>query len=292
MAKKIVFASGKGGVGKSMLCSALAVLFSRDRKITALDCDADAPNLAVWLGDPGNWKESKMISVSEKPVLSGNPSLEKSKECARKCRFGALQVKKGGLSLNPFLCEGCGACEIFCPEGVSGMEPVESACIKIKETKYGFPLVSGSLLAGQTGSGKVVERIKKEALRFGRDLFLADSAPGTGCPVIASMKDADFAVLVTEPTPSGFSDLKKVLEVAKHFNVPWGLVVNKWDINPEMSFEMEKWSGRRLLGRISYDKEIFKTVSDLTPILETGLKAKKEIKKIYGETSKAAKNIL
>ena len=110
--------------------------------------------------------------------------------------------------------------------------------------------------------------------------MIIDSAPGTGCPVIAALRDANFVILITEPTPSGFSDLKRVLEVVNHFNVPWGLVINKWDINPQLSDKIEKWAGK-FLGKISYDKEIFKAISHLTPILETNLKAKKEIRKIF-----------
>jgi len=68
-----------------------------------------------------------------------------------------------------------------------------------------------------------------------------DSAPGTGCPVIASLQDSDFVVLVTEPTPLAFTDLKRVLEVVEHFKIPWQVVINKWDINKDLSNKIEKW---------------------------------------------------
>ncbi|GAI46978.1 unnamed protein product, partial [marine sediment metagenome] len=88
------------------------------------------------------------------------------------------------------------------------------------------------------------------------------------------------------PFPSGFSDLKRVLEVVNHFNLPWGLIINKWDINSELSAEMEKWSGSKFLGKISYDKKIFKAIANLNPILKTNLKVKKEIKEIYSKLSR------
>jgi len=296
---KLAVVSGKGGVGKSMLCSALAMLFAENKKgVIAVDCDVDAPNLAVWLGEPENWKEVKKISVSEKPVIDNSKLTEReAKQCAEKCRFNALEIERGRprtrtssargrLKLNPFLCEGCGACEIFCPKGVIKMKPVKNGEIRIKRTRYGFPLVSGQLYPGETGSGKIVSEIKKMAEKFDGDLMLIDSAPGTGCPVIASLQDANFAILVTEPTLSGFSDLKRVLKVVNHFQISWGLVINKWDINPELDNKIEKWVEKRFLGRISYDKNIFKAVSNLTPIMETNLKAKKEIKLIYNELDK------
>jgi len=286
--KKIAICSGKGGVGKSMLCSALVMLFAKDKKkIVAVDCDVDAPNLAVWLGEPEGWEKVEKVSVSEKPIIDSSKLTKKeAKQCAGKCRFNALEIEKGELKLNPFLCEGCGACEIFCPKGVIEMKPVKNGEIRSKEIKYGFPLISGQLYPGETGSGKIVSEIKRRAEKFDRDLMLIDSAPGTGCPVIASLQDANFTILVTEPTLSGFSDLKRVLKVVNHFQISWGLVINKWGINLELSNKIKKWAGKRFLGKISYDKNIFKAVSSLTPIMETNLKAKEEIKFIYDKLNK------
>lgn len=277
---KIVIASGKGGVGKSMLCSALAMLFAKTKKVVVVDCDVDAPNLAIWLNEIKGW--DKVIPV----VTSAKPEIDLKKcdgcgLCAKKCRFGALKMINGKPKLNPFLCEGCGACEVICPQKAIKLKPVQNGEIKIKKTRYGFPLVSGNLFPGETGSGKVVSELKKEADKFGNDLQIIDSAPGTGCPVIASLQDANFAVLITEPTPSGFSDLKRVLEVVSHFNIPWKLVINKCDINLQLSNKIEKWASKRLLGKISYDKRIFKAISNLTPIMETNLKVKKEIEMIF-----------
>ena len=161
------------------------------------------------------------------------------------------------------------------------MKPVQNGQIRIKNTKYKFPLISGQLFPGETGSGKVVIEIKKEAEKFKHDLMIIDSSPGTGCPVIAALQDSNFVVLITEPTPSGFTDLKRALEVVNHFKISYGVVINKWDINIDITHKMEKEFKNKLLGRISYDKNIFKAIASLTPILETNLKAKKEIKEIW-----------
>jgi MinD superfamily P-loop ATPase len=277
---KLIISSGKGGVGKSMLASALAMLFAEKQKVMAVDCDADAPNLGIWLGGVKNW--DKTIPV----VASARPEIDYQKcngcgLCAKNCRFSAIKMVKGKPVVNPFLCEGCGVCEVICPQKAIKLKPVQNGEIKIKKTKYNFPLVSGQLYPGETGSGKVVAEIKKEAEKFKHNLMIIDSAPGTGCPVIASLQGGDFVVLVTEPTLSGFSDLKRVLEVVNHFNIPWGLIINKWDINPQLSNKIEKWANRKFLGKISYDKKIFKAVANLTPILKTNLEAKEEIKEIY-----------
>ena len=284
--KKITIASGKGGVGKSMLTSALCMLFNENHKTIGVDCDVDAPNLAVWLGGVEKWDETLPVITSAKPEIDLNKCVGCG-ICAEKCRFEALKMVDGKPKLNPFLCEGCGACEVVCPQKAINLKPVQNGEIKIEKTKYGFFLVSGQLLPGETGSGKVVAEIKKKAEDFDCEVMLIDSAPGTGCPVIASLQGTDFAVLITEPTPSGFTDLKRVLEVVNHFNIPYGVIINKWDIHTKLSDEMEKWAGKKLLGKISYDKGIFKSIAYLKPVLETDLRVKKEIKEIFKNLNQA-----
>jgi len=293
---KLIIASGKGGVGKSMLTSTLSMLFAENKKVVAVDCDADAPNLGIWLGGVKKWDKTIPVIASARPEIDYNKCNDCGL-CAKNCHFSAIKMVKGKPKVNPFLCEGCGACEVICPKGAIKLKPIQNGEIKIKKNKYNFPLVSGQLYPGETGSGKVVAEIKKEAEKFKHSLMIIDSSPGTGCPVIASLQGADFAVLVTEPTPSGFSDLKRVLEVVNHFNIPWSLVINKWDINSELSNKMEGWAKEktrrrtsslrgRFLGKISYDKKIFKAVANLIPILKTNLKAKKEIKEIYSKLNR------
>ncbi|UZE93216.1 MAG: ATP-binding protein [Candidatus Nealsonbacteria bacterium] len=285
---KLVIASGKGGVGKSMLASSLAILFTESKKIVAVDCDVDAPNLAIWLNEIKDSREKIPVVTSAKPIIDYK-KCNGCGLCVEKCRFGAIKMVDGKPKLNPFLCEGCGVCEIVCPQKAIKLKPVQNGEIIIKNTKYGFPLIIGNLLPGETGSGKIITELKKQADKSGCKLQILDSSPGTGCPVIAALQDSNFAILITEPTPSAFSDLKRVLKVVNHFNIPWGLVINKWNIDPGLSNKIEKWTlrhgsgqiGKRILGKISYDKKIFKAVSNLKPIVETNLKAKTEIKKIF-----------
>lgn len=284
---KIAVGSGKGGVGKSMLASALAMLFAEKNSISACDCDVDAPNLFLWLNEENEWIKNKPISTTEKPKFD----LDKCNGCglcARNCKFSSLKMVKDRPELNSFLCEGCGACEVVCPNGAVKLYSKENGIIKMKETKYGFPLFMGQLYPGETGSGKIVSAIKDEAEEIAGEIQIIDTAPGTGCPVIAAYKDVDFAVLITEPTLSGFSDIRKTLKVIGHFNVPWKLVVNKWDINTSMFKEMEEEFGReKILGKISFDRRISKAVSNFIPVLETDLKAKKELNIIFNNLRKA-----
>jgi len=226
---KLTIVSGKGGVGKSMLCSALAMLFAKEKKIVAVDCDVDAPNLAIWLNEIEHWQ--RVI-----PVLSD--------DSRKSAQIGEIKTKK---------------------------------------TRYGFPLALGHLYIGQVDAGRVVTETRKEASKFENELQIIDSSPGTSAPVIAALKNSHFAVLVTEPTPSGLSDANRALEVVRYLKVPWALVINKWDINKPGSDAIEKWAGNQLLGKISYDMGILKAAAQLSPVMETNLGVADEIKLVYNK---------
>lgn len=282
---KIAVASGKGGVGKSMLASALCMLFVKTKKVVAVDCDVDAPNLHLWLGEDEKWDETEKISVSEKPIIDFGKCTGCG-QCVEICAFDALKLSESKPVLNQFFCEGCGACEAVCPVKAITMKQVKNAEVRIKKNVHGFPLISAQLYPGETGSGKIVDQIKEKTGRFKHEVVVIDAPAGIGCPVIAALNGTDFAILVTEPTPSGFSDMKRVLTVVNHFGIPYGVVINKWDINPAENDKIEKWANNRLLGKISYDKQIFQAIAELKPIIKTNLPVKKEIEKIYYKLEK------
>lgn len=279
---KIAVVSGKGGVGKSMLASSLCLFLAQSREIVAVDADVDAPNLHLWLGQDEAWERKKTISVFEKPTFD----FKKCSGCGRGaqiCAFGALRMKKGKPVFNQFLCEGCGACEAVCPTGAIKMKPVAGAQIRVKNDVGGFPLVSAQLFPGQSGSGKVVDQVLSVAGQFSYQAMVIDAPAGTGCPVIAALKEADFTVLLTEPTPAGSADLKRMLAVVRHFSLPFGVVVNKWDLDPRCTKKITAFAGGRFLGKISYDQRILSTLANLTPIMKTKLPAKKEMMVIFAK---------
>lgn len=274
---KIVIASGKGGVGKSMLASSLALL-SVKKKVVTCDCDVDAPNLGLWLGVTKHDLIEK-ISTSEEAKIDLDKCIKCGK-CKDVCVFSAVE-KNENYHINSFLCEGCGACKLVCPTNAITLKSVKNGELRIRNTKYGFPLISAQLYPGEAGSGKIVEQVRKKAEEFDYELMILDAAAGTGCPVIASLRGCDYAVLVTEPTPSGFSDLKRVLEVVNHFKIPYGIVINKWDINPKLSKKIQKWSENKFLGKISYDRKVIDCIVNLKPVIFSDSKVVNEIKKIY-----------
>lgn len=292
--KTLTILSGKGGTGKTTLSSNLAVLLSKEMKIITADCDTDAPNLGITLGiknkDFSSWKK---VQTNEKAVLN-EEKCESCKKCLEVCNFGAISWdnKKNKPKFNPMLCEGCGACQLVCPKKAINFKKVYNGKIGKANSNYGFSLFSGQLNPGSTGSGKIVTLIKQKAEETARkekkDLILIDSAAGVGCPVIASIQGSDFIVAITEPTPSGLSDLKRALRTANHFKIPYGIIVNKHDLNKNFTKKIENFAKENkipLLGKIPYNKKFVKSLVELKP----AIKYDKNLKPLF---SKILCNIL
>lgn len=274
--KHLTILSGKGGTGKTTVSTNLAVLLSRKMKIVGADCDADAPNFGLSFGirenDFDNWQE---VQTNEKAVLN-EKKCSGCKKCIEVCNFGAISWNKKEQKpvFNSMLCEGCGACELVCPENAIKLVKINNGKIASAKTDYGFSLASGQLNIGATGSGKVVTLIKEKAEKIAdkedADLVISDSAAGVGCPVIASIQGSDFVLAVTEPTPSGLSDLKRALRTVEHFRIPYGIVINKHDLNKKFSKKIENFAKQNkipVLGKIPYDKKIVNSLLEMKPAI-------------------------
>ena len=289
--KKMVILSGKGGVGKSSIAASLALMLSENNKVVVADCDVDAPNLALVLGIK-NFDKTVGIEAAEKAELT-EEKCTGCRKCLNNCVFSAIGWDDGKNRpiLDYIRCEGCGTCEIVCPENAIRLKKVENAKVEIAEKP--FPVFSGQLKVGESGSGKVVFNIKQMASEKGKeigaDYLLIDSAAGVGCPVIASVSGSDFAVIITEPSPSAFNDFKRALSIVKHFKIPFGAVINKWDLNEGFTREMEKYFEKnniRVLEKIPYDKKFVDALVNLTPIVIYDRKYEKVFKNILGNIAR------
>ena len=285
--KRITVLSGKGGVGKSSITASLAIAFSKEHKVICADCDVDASNLALVFGlREKDFEQWKNISTNEKARLN-EEKCNGCKKCVDSCYFNAISwnEEKKQPVFDGFSCEGCGVCQIVCPEKAIELVQVENAKIGYGKTKYGFSVVSGQLEMGESGSGKVVAEVKNLAEEKGgkADILLIDAAAGIGCPVIASVVGSDFVVAVAEPTPSGISDLKRALQMVSHFSMPYGIVINKHDLNPEFTKEVERFAEEnktKILAKIPYDKSFVDALINLTPVIVYNPKTKKFFEEI------------
>lgn len=269
--KKITILSGKGGVGKSSITASLALTLAKDKKIICADCDIDASNLALVLGGD-KYEEWVDLSTNEK-IEFDMRKCNSCKKCYNECYFNAIGWKDNKPYLKDFSCEGCGLCSMVCPEGAIKLIKVNNAKLGYSTTKYNFKVVSAQLNPGASGSGKVVFETRKRAteLAGNSEIMLIDSAAGIGCPVIASVTGTDYAIIVTEPTPSGFSDMKRALDIVKHFNISCGIIINKFDINDKFTEEIRSFSkinNIEVLAEIPFDKQFAKALVAMIPIVK------------------------
>jgi len=274
--KTITILSGKGGVGKSSIAASLAVLLAEKEKIVAADCDVDAPNLALCLGlkdkDFSLWEK---LETSEKAELIENKCTS-CKKCLNVCNFNAISWNKKNNKplIDKFSCEGCGVCQLICPEKAIKLKKVKNGKIGTGKTDYGFKIITGQLEIGESGSGKIVTAVKEKANKIAKKekagLILIDSAAGIGCPVIASITGSDYVIAITEPTPAALTDLKRALEVVSHFKIPYGIIINKFDLNKDFSEKIEEFAKKykiTVLGKIPYNKKFVEALVHLKPVV-------------------------
>lgn len=259
--KELVVISGKGGTGKTSLTASFAVLAGR---AVVADCDVDAADLHLVLS-PRIQHRAVFVSGHEARIRADDCNA--CGRCTELCRFDAIRRQERPdrtltYVIDPTACEGCGVCVRFCPRYAIDFEERECGEWFISETRCG-PMVHARLAAAAENSGKLVSLVREQARdvarQTGRELVLIDGAPGIGCPVIASLTGATATLIVTEPTVSGRHDLERVAGVARHFGIPGWVCVNKWDLNPDLTEQIEAAAvaqGLRVAGRVRYDRAV------------------------------------
>jgi MinD superfamily P-loop ATPase len=294
--KKIAVISGKGGVGKTSLVASLASIAHKDQDINLiiLDCDVDAPNLALIL--PPKSKEDILTqdTFTTKKATFLEEKCVNCKQCYDDhfCEFNALNWDEdNNIPVIDYLaCEGCGACKVLCPEDAFEINSVKSGEIIKYETDAGFPLIYGKTKLGSTTSGLLVSEVKRHATNLKEfddaNLILIDGPPGIGCPVIATVSGLDYIVAITEPTPSGLHDMKRAIEMVNQFNIPFGIVINKADLKSASQKQLNKYidkTGFDILGRINFDLSIPRAMSYAEPVVDYAPEsaASQAINKIY-----------
>lgn len=253
---ELVIASGKGGTGKTSIVASLARL-SGDNVL--VDCDVDAANLHLVVGhrvvERHDFSTSKRASIDTDKCTFCDI-------CRQWCTFNAIHIRKEDEAyfVDPYECEGCGLCYHACPEDAVDFSPVVSGEWFRSESAYG-PFLHGKLGIAAGNSGRLVSLLRTHARDAagdaGKEMVIADGPPGIGCPVIASLTGANYLLVITEPSLSATHDLERLLQLASHFEIGVGVLINKYDINVDMSQRIElslDSKGIAVLGTIPYDQ--------------------------------------
>jgi len=282
--KEITVISGKGGTGKTTFTANLASLLDN---LVLGDCDVDAPNLHLLLNPVNKSKET--YRGAKLAIKNQNRCIDCGK-CYDYCRYKAITADD--FQVNNLKCEGCGVCVEVCPTKALKLESIETGSLYQAESKFG-DMIHARLIPGADTSGKLVSEVKKKASEIAKiknkDWILIDGSPGIGCPVIASLSGSDMAILVTEPTLSGFSDLKRVIEVVKHFKIPAGLVINKYDLNEEISEKIKSYCRKEdidLLTKIPYSRIIVESLKKGELFVDNDQDLRKRMLKVKSHLTK------
>ena len=262
--KQLTVISGKGGTGKTTITAAFATL--SDSHVIA-DCDVDAADLHLIL-HPTIEKSEEFYGG--KIAVIDSDKCQQCDECIKVCRFDAIE----DYAVDPISCEGCGVCVQACPEGAISMEKHMNGHWFISNTRSGY-MIHAKLGIAEENSGKLVTLVKQQAKviaeRENKEYVIIDGPPGIGCPVIAAISGVDLLLAVTEPTLSGIHDLERVVGVAKHFNVPVTVCINKYDINPENTSKIEEFCFKNDLevaGKVLYDPGVTKAMVNKQSVIE------------------------
>lgn len=257
---KIAVLSGKGGTGKTTVSTNLAFI----SKIPIFDTDIEEPNSHIFL---------KNKNIHEKSVCTNYPKIDMKKcnlcgECGNFCKFNAVIPARNTVLVFEESCHDCGGCEIVCRQGAVSWEKREIGKIFAGKTYFGSEAVYGKLNIGEMSGVKIIKEMYKNN---SFENLLIDCPPGTACTTVSAVEEADFAVIVAEPSPFGLSDMKLVVKLLKDMKIPFGVVINKADEEEnEIKFYCRE-NNIEILGEIPFKREIAENyskgniISDILP---------------------------
>jgi len=252
---RITVASGKGGTGKTTVATSLALSLTSNTSVLPplfLDCDVEAPNAHFFL---------KPTIENRKDVSILIPGIDESKciscgRCAEVCEYHAIAMLGKKVMVFPQLCHGCGSCTLICPTKAIDESPNIIGALESGSTHSGINFARGILNIGEPMAVPIIRQLKKWALPQNNQVVIVDASPGTSCPVVESLRGADFFLLVTEPTPFGLHDLKLAAQVSKELKISTGVIINRDGIGNADVEDFCTAEGLPVLMRIPFDRAI------------------------------------
>ena len=265
---EIAVISGKGGTGKSSVTAAFATIAGN---LVLADCDVDAANLYL-LFNPEIAEESVYIAGHKARI--NYDVCTHCGICFEHCAFDAIGKTNGYVSISEISCDGCFLCSRVCPEHAISMIPNDKSRMYSGTFRNGR-MVYGRLAPGEENSGKLVQEVRDRAARVaeraGVDTILLDGPPGIGCPVSSTITGVDTLVVVTEPTLSGFSDMKRLLAMAASHTAKKWVIINKADLNLQVAATIEHWcvlENINLAGKLMFDEGVVNAMAERKTLVE------------------------
>jgi len=277
----IAVASGKGGTGKTLVATSLALSMQNRKPVQFLDCDVEEPDAHVFLKPSLNHEQVVSIPV---------PRVDEKKcthcgRCAELCAYNAIAVIGEKVLIFPELCHGCGACTYLCPEGAISEVDREVGLLEAGQAE-GIEFIQGKLAVGEAMAHPVIREVKKHINR--ERLAIVDVSPGTSCPVVEAVADSDFCLLVTEPTPFGLNDLALAVDMLNKLDIPCGVVINRDGAGDSKVEEYCHRKGIPVLLRIPLNIEIARLYSKGITLVEGIPQWREAFINLYNDVEQAA----
>lgn len=275
----VSIASGKGGTGKTTVATNLALSLSN---VQLIDCDVEEPNANVFLNIESKENEEVLVEI---------PVIDKDKcdfcgACSRFCAYNALAVVPSDVLVFPELCHSCGGCERVCPQNAVSWQERSVGTIS-HGASSNLDFYQGLLNVGESQAIPVIKALKKN-INDSKNVVL-DAPPGSSCPVIETVLRSDFCVLVTDATPFGLHDLKLMVDVVRHLEIPFGVVINRegvGDGNVELYCQRE---GIPVLMKIPHSRRIASLYSQGVPFTEEMTEWKEKFRKLFSQVKEEVK---
>lgn len=254
MSFKIAIASGKGGTGKTTvsvnLYNTLTTVFNH--KVILVDCDVEEPNDIIFF--------NQHIKSTTETIHQMVPEIDITKctfckACSEHCEFNAISVIPSAnfITHNESLCHACGACLFFCNQQAISESKTDIGRVNTYKLPNGLGLLEGELKIGSTMQTMLIKALKTK-ITTEPDITLLDAPPGTSCPVVETVSDADFVILVSEPTPFGLHDLKLIVELLDEIKIPYGLILNKAGLGNHDIYDFTQEKNIEILGELPFCK--------------------------------------
>jgi MinD superfamily P-loop ATPase len=259
---RIVVASGKGGAGKTTVATSLAL--AAGDSVRFMDCDVEAPNAALFLNPAFDTHKEVGILL---PVVDESLCMYCGK-CAEVCEFHAIAVIGQKTLVFPELCHGCGSCTLVCPEKAISERLDVMGVLESGMISSGMDFAQGVMNVGEPMAVPIIRELKKWKAVRPFEIEIRDSPPGASCPVVETMRGADFVLLVTEPTPFGLHDLKQVVGITRELGIPAGVVVNRDGIGDNAVEAYCAEVGIPILLRIPMERRIAEAIASGKLLLE------------------------
>jgi MinD superfamily P-loop ATPase len=281
---QIAIASGKGGTGKTTIATNLVVSLSQTgQKVQYLDCDAEEPNGHIFL---------KPEIKSSEDVTVGVPEVDMAKctgcgKCGQLCQYSAIICLKDKPLVFEQLCHSCGGCMAICPEGAITEKQRKIGVAEFGKSN-GVYFGHGKLNIGAIQTPAIIRYVKQKAINGG--IVILDAPPGTSCPVIEAIKNSNFVLLVTEPTPFGLNDLELAVGMVRELKLPFAVAINRSDIGNNAVVKYCQQENIKVLIQIPNDRKIAESYSRGVMIVETMPDYKQKFLKLYEDIQSMGKD--